>query len=76
MPRLTTKSYLRTHDKLRKLWLKDLTLFSYVSPTDQWLLHDFFRPDKDWSDLELLQYREHITTQRPSLPHQAADQAA
>lgn len=71
MPRLTTKNYLRNHDQLRKLWLRDPALFSELSTTHQWLLHDFFRPDQDWSDLQLLQYREAITSQRPSLPHQA-----
>lgn len=35
------------------------------------MLHDFFKPDKDWSDLQLLQHRDAITEQRPSLPHQA-----
>jgi hypothetical protein len=71
MPRLTTKDYLRTHDRLRKIWRNTPRAFSEVSPTDQWQLHDFFKPDRDWSDLELLQYRDHITRERPSLPHQA-----
>ena len=71
MPRLTTKNYLRAHDRLRKLWLQDIRLFAELTPTEQWHLHDFLKPDKDWSDLELLQHREAITKQRPSLPHQA-----
>lgn len=71
MPRLTTKNYLRTHDRLRGLWLHDIRLFAELTPTEQWQLHDFFRPDKDWSDLELLQYRDAIKAERPSLPHQA-----
>lgn len=71
MPRLAAKDYLRTHDRLRKLWLHDLRLFAELTPTDQWQLHDFFRPDKDWSDLQLLQHRDAVTAERPSLPHQA-----
>jgi hypothetical protein len=71
MPRLSTREYLRVHDKLRRLWLRDPSLFAEISPTDQWLLHDFFRPDRDLTDLELLQHRDEITEQRPSLPHQA-----
>jgi hypothetical protein len=71
MPRLTTREYLRTHDKLRRLWLRDPSLFAEISPTDQWLLHDLFEPDRDLTDLELLQHRDEITEQRPSLPHQA-----
>jgi hypothetical protein len=71
MPRLTTREYLRTHDKLRRLWLRDPSLFAELSPTEQWLLHDFFKPDRVLTDLELLQHRDEITQQRPSLPHQA-----
>jgi len=71
MPRLTTKDYLRTHDRPRRLWLHDGRLFAELTPTEQWQLHDFFRPDKDWSDLELLQHRDRVTAERPSLPHQA-----
>jgi hypothetical protein len=71
VPRLTTHEYLRTHDKLRRLWLRDPKLFAELTPTDQWLLHDFFEPDRDLTDLELLQHRDEITQQRPSLPHQA-----
>ncbi len=71
MPRLTTREYLRTHDKLRRLWLRDPSLFAERTPTEQWLLHDFFKPDRDLTDLQLLQHRDEITQQRPSLPHQA-----
>jgi integrase len=46
-------------------------LYAELSPTDQWLLHDFFQPDRVLTDLELLQHRDEITQQRPSLPHQA-----
>jgi hypothetical protein len=58
MPRLPTKNYIRTHDRLRKLRLRDPALFAELSPTEQWQLHDFFKSDKDWSDLELLQHRQ------------------
>jgi len=71
MPRLTTKQYLRTHDQLRRLWVKNPIVFSHITPTEQWQLHDFFRPDKDWTDLQLLQHRDEVTASRPSLPHQA-----
>lgn len=71
MPRLTAKDYLRTHDRLRRLWMHDTRLFAELTPTEQWRLHNFFKPDKDWSDLELLQHREAITAERPSLPHLA-----
>jgi len=71
MPRLTARQYLQAHDKLRRLWPRDPSLFAEVSPTDQWLLHDFFKPDRGLTDLEMLRHRDVITQQRPSLPHQA-----
>ena len=46
-------------------------MFAEISPTDQLLLHDYFKPDKGWSDLELLQHKEKVTKEHPSLPHQA-----
>lgn len=52
MPRLTTKQYLRTHDRLRRLWLKDPAVFAELSPTEQWQLHDYFKPAKGWTDLQ------------------------
>lgn len=42
-----------------------------LSPTDQWLLHDFFKLSYVLSDLELLAYREAVQAVRPRLPHQA-----
>jgi hypothetical protein len=67
MPRLTAREYLMAHDKLRRLWLRDPALFAAISPTDRWLLHHFFKPDRDLTDLELLQHRDEITQRRPGL---------
>lgn len=71
MPRLAAKKYLRTHDRLRKLWVHDHKVFAELPPMEQWQLHDFFKPDKDWSDLKMLRHRDQVTALRPSLPHQA-----
>jgi hypothetical protein len=71
MPRLTANQYLKTHDRLRRMWLHDPGVFADITLNDQWLLHDFFVPDRDLSDLALLAYRDWIAEQRPSLPHQA-----
>jgi hypothetical protein len=71
MPRLTARQYLKTHDRLRSLWLRDRRLFAEIAPEDQWLLHAFFVPDRELSNLELLQHREAVAEERPSLPHQA-----
>jgi hypothetical protein len=41
------------------------------TPTEQWIIHEYFMPDRDLSDLQLLMHRDAVTTARPSLPHQA-----
>jgi len=56
---------------LRRLWLHDKQAFSYLAPHQQWQLHDFFQPAKDLTKDQLLQHRQTITAQQPSLPHQA-----
>ncbi len=45
--------------------------YSYLSSAEQWHLHDFFQPTKDWTDDDALAHRAEITKERPSLPHQA-----
>lgn len=45
--------------------------YGYLSSEEQWQLHDFFKPTKDWPDDEALAHRQQITQQRPTLPHQA-----
>jgi len=37
---------------------------------EQWLLHVLFKPERDWSGLELLQHRDRNIAELPSLPHQ------
>jgi hypothetical protein len=48
-----------------------ISLYSYLSPTKQWQLHDFFRLSEALTKEELLAHRQAITANRPSLPHQA-----
>lgn len=71
MPRLTPNNYLKTYDRLRRLWLRDPRLFAELTPKDQWFLFDYFQLHRDLTDLQLLQHREQVTKARPSLPHQA-----
>ncbi|HVV26283.1 MAG TPA: hypothetical protein VHC21_04620 [Candidatus Saccharimonadales bacterium] len=71
MPRLSKKEYWQWHVKLRWLWLNHQYFYKYLSPTKQWILHDFFQPSKDISREELLAHRKAITKERPGLPHQA-----
>lgn len=71
MPRLSTKNYLQTHHRLRKLWLQDHNLFAELVPVEQWILHDSFKPDLDLTDDELIAHRKQVTAERPGLPHYA-----
>lgn len=71
VPRLSTKQYLQTHHRLRKLWLQDHSLFAELAPVEQWILHDFFKPDLDLTDDQLIAHRKQVTAERPGLPHHA-----
>jgi hypothetical protein len=71
MPRTNLSHYLTLHDLLRKIWLEKRASYGHLRPHDQWLLHDYFRPENDWTDAELLEDRSNIIKQRPSLSSQA-----
>jgi hypothetical protein len=45
--------------------------YGYLSPQEQWQLHDFFQPSHDLSEEQLLAHRVRITAERPALPAQA-----
>jgi hypothetical protein len=71
MPRLTDKQYLKYRKFLRRLWLYRLSTHSFLTPTQQWQIHAYFRPSEDLTNEELLEHRKTITVEHPSLPHQA-----
>ena len=71
MPRFNSHRYLAIHTVLHRFWLEDRAWFSRLTAREQWLLHDYFQPSKDWSDEDLVKYRARITELRPSLPSQA-----
>lgn len=72
MPRLTTLDYLRNRSALRKEWFENNAYAVVVlTPTEQFLLHDFYAFTKDLSPLEVIEHRKNITARRSSLPHQA-----
>ena len=71
MPRLTDKQYLKYRKFLRRLWLRHQNAYSHLTPTQQWQIHAYFRPDEELTTEQLLAHRKDITTQQPSLPHQA-----
>lgn len=72
MPRLTTLDYLRNRSALRKEWFENNGYAVVVlSPTEQFLLHDYYAFTKDLSPLEVTEHRKAVTVRRTSLPHQA-----
>jgi hypothetical protein len=71
MPRLTDKQYLKYRKFLRRLWLHRQSTYSDLTPTQQWQIHAYFRPDEELTTEQLLEHRKDITTQHPSLPHEA-----
>lgn len=71
MPRLTDTDYLHIHFRLARLWSAADAVFGYLTPTEQWYLHEYFQPPKTWSDSSLIAHRMAITVAQPSLPQQA-----
>lgn len=71
MPRLTNPRYIEVHHRLRNYWLEDTVPYIYLTPKEQWDLHQFFQPYKTLSDDELIAHRQAVTQQSSSLPHQA-----
>ena len=65
------KQYLRIHKRLRRFWFRAKSVYSYLTPNEQWQLHDFYRPSEELSDEQLTVHRVEITKARPALPHQA-----
>jgi hypothetical protein len=71
MPRLTSQRYIEIHCWLRNYWLEDAAPYVYLTPEEQWNLHEFFQPCKQLSDDELTVHREAVTRRFPSLPQRA-----
>jgi hypothetical protein len=69
MPRLSSRRYLAVHDVLYERWHEHHgNPLQYLSPAEQWALHDYFRLSEQLSDIELLDHRKRVSQQRPSLP--------
>lgn len=71
MPRLSNELYLRRHNFLAKAWQDFARLYTILLPQDQWTVHRYYQPTKDLSDQELLDYRQQVTRDEPSLPARA-----
>jgi hypothetical protein len=71
MPRLTNPQYLKIHHALAWYWQNSPRIYSTLAPNEQWDIHAYFVPYKFLPDQELLQHRNTITKERPSLPQKA-----
>jgi hypothetical protein len=71
VPRLTNDRYYKEHELLQRLWNSTHALYSILTPTEQWELHDFYLPSEDLTKQQLIVHRRDITKRRPSLPHRA-----
>jgi len=72
MPRLTNDQYIKRHQLLRQLWHKHQARFALLTPTQQWDVHDYYRPTEELTKPELLERRRRISHERPALPHRAS----
>ncbi len=72
MPRLTDTDYLRIRFLLRSNWFdKHASYFQSLKATEQWDVHDFYAPTRDYTDGQALEHRRKLTRESPSLPHRA-----
>ncbi|MGX7681525.1 hypothetical protein ACSMXN_21795 [Jatrophihabitans sp. DSM 45814] len=53
------------------MWLTAEGIYSWLSATEQWQLHAYYQPSNNLSQPELIEHRQLITLDRPSLPQQA-----
>jgi hypothetical protein len=72
MPRLTHLIYVRRHQYVRDVWLKEQKWFLLVPTRDQRPLFEFYCPHRDLTDNELREHRRAVTAAHPSLPQQAS----
>lgn len=75
MARLTNKDYIQRHQFLARMWRDWRDLFAVVSTNQQWDVHSYYQPSKDWSEAQLLEHRAHVTAADRSLPNRASKPA-
>lgn len=56
MPRLSSENHLQRREWFTDLWETSPGQLSLISFVEQRYLHDYFRPEQDWSDAESLAY--------------------
>lgn len=71
MPRTTSTEHLQRHRDLNRLWLKFPETFIVLSLTDQWRVHDYYQTQSTINGNQLLDERDRLSRQQPSLPQTA-----
>ena len=72
MPRITAHDYLIRREILKRIWLQDPGLVTGLDSAKQRDLQEYFRPNEEGMDDELLTYRLLVTGEDLSLPHRAS----
>lgn len=67
MPRLTQSNHHHRHSLLRLLWLEAPSIFALLTPSEQWDLHELYRPDEHLTEAEITEHLATLRKQKPSL---------
>ena len=68
MPRVTFDTYRFRHDHLYQIWTLNKSLFSYITATKQWEIHDYYLSPDKLSDEELRQHFQAVPIYDSSQP--------
>jgi hypothetical protein len=71
MPRLSNELYFERYRFLRMAWLEFRSLYAVLRLDQQLNIHTFYQPDSDLDKVSLVEHRERVTNQHPSLPAEA-----
>ncbi|HWM34197.1 MAG TPA: hypothetical protein VNR36_08180 [Pseudolysinimonas sp.] len=71
MPALTPQLQLRRHNLLQLLWLEASTIFTILTPKEQWEIHRCYRPSEHLTETELTEHLAEIRKTEPSLTNRA-----
>jgi hypothetical protein len=71
MPRTTDQQYIERYIYVRVVWQQFNRYFGYLTSRSQSYLHDYFQPDLNLKDSQLIAYRRLVSGTRPALPRQA-----
>jgi hypothetical protein len=72
VPRLTNEQYLERHRALKRIWTEDQAAFGVLPYNQQMDIHQYFVPNIDLTDDELIRHRHGIQNRQPSRPQRAS----